>query len=209
MQYLIELKKLQGEKGLRLANKLRSAHINWKQQKMKVNLAAQALSSSVANALEFCEGKLKLPQFQVCGPTGSLFVFLTVFLILSIPEIRLPEISKRPSGNRIGHIHNDVIGSSEEKFFLVLVLLRLGLLEDLAFRACISQSNLSRIIFTWLDFLHAKLRSLRIRPSRSSVNKTMPSAFKQIYPMTRVIIDCSEIFIEFLFKKNTNCLPCC
>ena len=75
-----------------------------------------------------------------------------------------------------------------EEFFLVLVRLRLGLLEeDLAFRACISQSNLSRIIITWLDFLHAKLRSLPI---------TMPSVFKQIYPMTRVIIDCTEIFVE-------------
>ena len=70
----------------------------------------------------------------------------------------------------------------EEEFFLVFVRLRLGLLEeDLAFRACISQSNLSRIIITWLDFLHAKLRSLPIWPSGSSVNKTMPSAFKQIY----------------------------
>jgi hypothetical protein len=36
---------------------------------MKVNLAAQALSSSVADALEYCEGKLKLSQFQGCGPT--------------------------------------------------------------------------------------------------------------------------------------------
>ena len=93
----------------------------------------------------------------------------------------------------------------EEEFFLVLVRLRLGLLEeDLAFRACISHSNLSRIIITWLDFLHAKLRSLPIWLSRSSVNKTMPSAFKQIYPMARVIIDCTEIFIEFLFLKKTR-----
>ena len=84
MQYLIELKKLQGAKGLRLANKLRSAHINWKQQKMKVNLAAQALSSSVANALEFCEGKLKLPQFQGCGPTGKFIrVFDRLFYIVN------------------------------------------------------------------------------------------------------------------------------
>ena len=36
---------------------------------MKVNLAAQTLSSSVAYALECCKGKLKLPQFQGCGPT--------------------------------------------------------------------------------------------------------------------------------------------
>ena len=43
---------------------------------MKVNLAAQALSSSIADALEYCEGKLKLPQFQACGPTVK---FIRVF----------------------------------------------------------------------------------------------------------------------------------
>ena len=41
-QYLVELEEFQNQKGLRLGNKLRMAHIKWKQQKMKVNLAAQA-----------------------------------------------------------------------------------------------------------------------------------------------------------------------
>ena len=69
-KFLEELHKLQESEGLRLANKLRAAHIDWKQQKMKVNLAAQTLSSSVADALEYCEGKLhELPQFKGCGPT--------------------------------------------------------------------------------------------------------------------------------------------
>ena len=75
-QYIEELHKLQESEGLHLANKLRSAHVHWKPQKMKVNLAAQALSSSVADALEYCEGKLKLPQFQGCGPTAQ---FICVF----------------------------------------------------------------------------------------------------------------------------------
>jgi hypothetical protein len=75
-QFMEELHKLQESEGLHLANKLRSAHIKWKPQKMKVNLAAQALSSSVADALEYCEGKLKLPQFQGCGPTVK---FIRVF----------------------------------------------------------------------------------------------------------------------------------
>ena len=62
----MRLQELQESEGLHLANKLRSNHINWKPQKMKVNLAAQALSSSVADALEYCEGRLKMPQFQGC-----------------------------------------------------------------------------------------------------------------------------------------------
>ena len=52
-KYVVKLHELQEQEGLRLANKLRSAHIDWKPQKMKVNLAAQTLSSSVADALEF------------------------------------------------------------------------------------------------------------------------------------------------------------
>ena len=83
-QYLAELGKLQKSEGLRLVNKLRLAHINWKPQKMKVNLAAQALSSSVADALEYCEGKLKLPQFQGCGPTVQFIrVFDRLFDVLN------------------------------------------------------------------------------------------------------------------------------
>ena len=58
------------EEGLRLGNKLRAAHIKWKQQKMTVNLAAQTFSSSVAGALEFCSDVLKLKQFE--GPTATI-----------------------------------------------------------------------------------------------------------------------------------------
>ena len=36
---------------------------------MKVNLAAQALNSSVADALEYCSNLLKLKQFQGCVST--------------------------------------------------------------------------------------------------------------------------------------------
>ena len=48
----------------RLANKLTMEHIMFEQQKMKVKLATQALSSSVAHAIEYCTQVLKLPQFE-------------------------------------------------------------------------------------------------------------------------------------------------
>ena len=84
LEFLEELHKLQESEGLHLANKLRTSHINWKPQKMNVNLAAQALSSSVADALEYCEGKLKLPQFQGCGPTVKFIrVFDRLFDVLN------------------------------------------------------------------------------------------------------------------------------
>ena len=45
------------------------AHIKWDKQKMKVKLATQVFSSSVADALEYCNKHLQLPQFQGCEET--------------------------------------------------------------------------------------------------------------------------------------------
>ena len=55
---------MQEKEGLRLGNKLKLSHIQWWQQKMKVNLAAQTFSASVADAIGYCRDTLKLPQFQ-------------------------------------------------------------------------------------------------------------------------------------------------
>jgi len=74
--YLVELQKLQEKEGLHLANKLRSSHINFQGQKMKVNLAAQTVSSSVATAIEFCDTVLNLPHFEGCEATVK---FLRLF----------------------------------------------------------------------------------------------------------------------------------
>ena len=68
-QYLEELHQLQEREGLHLANKLKSAHLCWQSQKMKVKLAAQTLGSSVADALEFCRDALDLAEFKNCQGT--------------------------------------------------------------------------------------------------------------------------------------------
>lgn len=58
------LNKLQEEEGLRLGNKLSDTHIKWESQKMKVSLVAQALSSSIVDAIEYCNKDLRLTQFR-------------------------------------------------------------------------------------------------------------------------------------------------
>ena len=55
--YIVQLQKLQKIEGLNLAMKLKKQHMNWFNQKIKVNLAAQTLSSSVADAIEYCNKK--------------------------------------------------------------------------------------------------------------------------------------------------------
>ena len=70
------LNALQQQEGLVLANKLRSGHVTFRNQVMKVNVAVQTISSSVADAIEFCTTKLQLPEFQDSGPTCT---FLRTF----------------------------------------------------------------------------------------------------------------------------------
>ena len=83
-----------------------------------------------------------------------------------------------------------------EEFFLVLVRLRLGLMEqDIAYRFNISQSTVSRIIHTWINFLFLQFKEL-LWPKKEDVMEYMPQAFKEQYPSTRVIIDATEIFVE-------------
>ena len=82
--YIVQLHKLQKREGLHLANKLKSQHINWFQQKMKVCLAAQMLSSSVADAIDFCNMNLKIPDFQGSEATVKFIrIFDKLFDILN------------------------------------------------------------------------------------------------------------------------------
>ena len=84
----------------------------------------------------------------------------------------------------------------EQEFLLVLMRLRLGLLvEDLAFRFCVSAGKVSQIVITWVIFLSKELKSLIIWPSRARIRSTLPDCFKLLYPNMRTIIDCSEIFL--------------
>jgi hypothetical protein len=86
--YVEQLHKLQEFEGLRLGNKLKTAHIMWTKQKMKVNLAAQTLSASVADAIEFCRVHLKLYQFS--GSEATVHFLRTIDRLFDILNSRNP-----------------------------------------------------------------------------------------------------------------------
>ena len=87
--------------------------------------------------------------------------------------------------------------SPREEFFMVLVRLRLGSLEqDLADRFGVSCSTVSRVFTTWINFLYLKFKELPLWPPQEIVQGSMPSVFRELYPMTRVVLDATEIFIE-------------
>jgi len=83
------------------------------------------------------------------------------------------------------------------EFVMVLVRLRLGLLQShLADIFAISQSSVSKIFTTWINLLyHVFKEVLIIWPAKVQIQKHMPKSFSK-YPRTRVIIDCTEFFIE-------------
>ena len=50
--------------------------ISFEEQKMKVNLAAQTISASVGDAIEFCDQVLEIPVFRDSAPTVK---FIRIF----------------------------------------------------------------------------------------------------------------------------------
>lgn len=83
-EFIEKLETLQNAEGLHLDNKLRKAHLNFFKQKMKVRLAVQLLSKSVADALLYCEQNLKLKEFEECSAIAQfLKMFNIIFDILN------------------------------------------------------------------------------------------------------------------------------
>ena len=103
-KYFIALHEYQDSEGLTIANKLRKAHINWWQQKMKVPLAVQLISDSVAGAIEFCSKDLKRVEFQGCEATVR---FIRIFnRLFDIFNSRNPFAKESKSPMRVSNKDN-------------------------------------------------------------------------------------------------------
>ena len=86
-----------------------------------------------------------------------------------------------------------------QEFMTTLAKLRLNLgMQDLAYRANISRSTVSRVLHKWLVALDDRLcKACIIWPDRENLQKTMPACFQQSFgKKVAVIIDCFEIFID-------------
>lgn len=61
----------------------------------------------------------------------------------------------------------------------------------------VSVAEEPRIFGAWLDLIYSKLEQLTIWASRNTIQKTMPECFPELkYPLTGVIVDRTQIFIE-------------
>ncbi|KAL3190524.1 hypothetical protein MRX96_020038 [Rhipicephalus microplus] len=83
--YIEALEVMQREEGKHLGNKLTKVHVEWEKQKMKVRRAVKTLSSSVADALDFCEFTLRLPRCQSARATARFKrIFDRLFDLLNL-----------------------------------------------------------------------------------------------------------------------------
>lgn len=87
--------------------------------------------------------------------------------------------------------------SPADGILLTLMRLRLNLrYEDLSHRFSIGSSTASDVFHRWIDIMHYHLKFLIKWPTQVVCCSNLPEIFKALYPRTRCIIDCSEIFIE-------------
>ena len=87
-----------------------------------------------------------------------------------------------------------------EQLFFFLVWLRQAFSQK---HMCIlfnyiklSRSTASRYLITQSNYLYFCLGSLPIWPDRGAIDEAMPQCFRETYPSTRCIIDCTELFVQ-------------
>lgn len=124
------------------------------------------------------EGNDECTKFYTGLTSWSIFNHLATFLCTMCPK------------------HTSVL-SPFDSLILTLMRLRLNLrMEDLAYRFNIGSSTASDVFNRYIDLMYVHLKFLIKWPSQETCRANMPQVFKDLYPRTRCIIDCSEIFIE-------------
>ena len=84
--------------------------------------------------------------------------------------------------------------TTEDEFFLFLMKLRLNHEDqDMAYRFNISQTVVSSVFYTWLQFVYYQLQELVKFIPKEVIDQHMPKDFKAKYPSTRVILDATEV----------------
>ncbi|NP_001103508.1 uncharacterized protein LOC799220 [Danio rerio] len=80
-----------------------------------------------------------------------------------------------------------------DQLLMTLMKLRLNLLQgDLAERFAVSQSIVSKVISCWIDIMEENMRDYVPWLPKETIQATMPQCFREQFPNTTCIIDCSE-----------------
>ena len=95
--------------------------------------------------------------------------------------------------------------SSQDQLIMYMTWLKNGFAHShLAWLFKISKSTVTRYLITWTNFCYFSLGAIPIWPSREVIDSTMPQSFKNTYPSTRCIIDCTGLFCQKPSSLNTQ-----
>ena len=105
------LNRIQESEGFTFANKFSSKHLQFEKHKMNVKLAAQTLSSSVADAIEFLDSLMKLTEF--CNSRGTVKFVRTIDWLFDLLNSLSPiaKGSKRPLQPECKETWEDILKS--------------------------------------------------------------------------------------------------
>ena len=110
-------------------------------------------------------------------------------MMIKMYLMKMRTILTRPSAHEL---------SVEDDYLLVLMKLRMGLSTiDLAERFCVTESTVVNIFLTWINCLYVTLGSLKIWPHRDIILNNSPVEFLEKNPNNIVIIDATELKIQF------------
>ena len=83
------------------------------------------------------------------------------------------------------------------QLFMFLTWLRLGIsLKFTSWLFNTPQATVSRYLISWSNFVYLKLGAIPIWANLKQLQENMPKCFKETYPSTKVIIDCTELFCQ-------------
>ncbi len=119
----------------------------------------------------------------------------------SAPQTHIP-LSYKCVNNEIKQL------SLRTQLLLTLMKLRQNLdHKDLAFRFNICLQSVSTLINSWVDYMYDSLGKLSIWPHRDVISENMPAKFKEEFPNTFAILDCTELKIQrpssLVFQSQT------
>lgn len=80
-KYFVRLVKLQLENNINFGNKLTKTHLQFEDKKMNVRIAAETLSDSTADSMQFANSVLKLDLFEGSEATQEYFASPIIYLI--------------------------------------------------------------------------------------------------------------------------------
>lgn len=166
------------------------------QANAEIEILKKQLAESVPKIHKFCIDRFAASDSDIRYYTG----FPTTALFYKFFEF------VEPSAQHMVYVYASGMQDSRpvartmpliDELFMFLNRVRVGSFEkELSDKFLIHISSVSRKITTWANYLYFLLGSQPIWASRQQINEFMPDMFKKLYPSTRVIIDCTELYVQ-------------